>query len=185
MSQPQKFWLNWSRLRSSGTLCSNMHRPDSHWVPVEKPKGNPRGNFDLISDTKMFVSLELAKILVSTCPGRHCCRHLFTLRILESAPKILWANTASHWGWQAEGGIHLALFVSVTLILGPSMLKVCGPTFTYNLFQWYLLLLIPDSLPPPTGETLNIQAKKKAPFTPLSQVRTRLHKNSVKNLQCF
>ena len=66
-----------------------MHKTDSHWVPVEKPKGNPRGNLDLIHDTKMFVSLELAKILVSTHPGRHCSRHLFTLRILESAPKFL------------------------------------------------------------------------------------------------
>ena len=65
-----------------------MHKTDSHWAPVEKPKGNPRGNLDLIHD-KMFVSLGLAKILVSTCPGRHCSRHLFTLRILESASKFL------------------------------------------------------------------------------------------------
>ena len=136
---------------SPGTLCSNMQKTYSHWVLVEMPKGNPRGNFDLIHKNKMLLSLGLAIILVSTCPGRHRSRHLFTLRILKSAPKFWWANTASHCGRQAGGGIHLALFVSVTFVLGTFMLKICGPTFTYNLFQWYLLLLIPDSLPPPTG----------------------------------
>lgn len=93
------------------THDSSIQRTDSQWVLIEKHKDYPRGNFDLIHDIKMFVPLEPAITPASNCSRESCSSHLFTFRILNSAPKpqlpliLCQANTASPlWvaGWEGD-----------------------------------------------------------------------------------
>lgn len=131
MASPGKLWQHtkvFLTLRDSDWIClgwglglcilkgstydSSMQRTDSHWASIKKHKGYPRENFDSIYDFKMFVSLGLAITLASNYSREPCSSHLFTFRILNSAPKpqlpliLCHADTAlTLWvaGW--EGGV--------------------------------------------------------------------------------
>lgn len=106
----------------------------------------------LIYNIGMFVSLGLtSKLSQRLLEGNlmYSVIHMLNFKFSPKASTTFWSWVEKMqpplsmvgWGSDASGSQSFCY-----ACLGHLVLSICSPTFIYNLFQWYWLFLIPDSL---------------------------------------